>query len=192
MSGGVRPNSKLKQEKNNAYIDLAQFKLDQRRSHRHSRCAPCHRSGRQRGPAQTPQQERSGGADHDRQVARRPLETRSILQGGGGQTRSRSEGSRRTGGGIPQEFDLAGVGGEGSDEARHACPLRVLRQIGSRSGQRRARDGSGARAKGKGRRPEPQMKRLRGRSNSAEWSSKKGTLDVPFLLDAAWAGQPSW
>src|ERR1039457_5468697 len=79
MSGAVRPNSKLKQEKNNAYIDLAQFKLDQRRSHRHSRCAPCHRSGRQRGPAQTPQQERSGVADHDRQVARRPLETRSIL-----------------------------------------------------------------------------------------------------------------
>ena len=36
------------------------------------------------------------------------------------------------------------------------------------------------------------MKRLRGRSNSAEWSSKKGTLDVPFLHDAASAGQPNW
>jgi len=34
------------------------------------------------------------------------------------------------------------------------------------------------------------MKRLRGRSNSAEWSSKKGTLDVPFLHDAASTGQP--
>ena len=45
-----------------------------------------------------------------------------------------AQGSRRTGGGLPQEFDLAGVSGEGSDEARHAGPLRVLRQIGSRSG----------------------------------------------------------
>ena len=36
------------------------------------------------------------------------------------------------------------------------------------------------------------MKRLRGRSNPAEWSSKKGTLDVPFLHDAASAGHTNW